>query len=182
MHTWFFLVVDFYRISCSCYHYHKPFFSRLLCFYLIYLAGKMDTNIFLIICCRLWCDVSCKFLRGKLIKFSIVVTFFSAFKITYPVLGSSGIGASEMIASHIILRKQICTIILRLQICTVSTCIGRVVQHQWWASPSPFQFLVLANLVLICFGRELNLNIYSNEKSSISDLPRGCCHLLPDLT
>jgi len=75
--------------------------------------------------------VSCKFLRGKLIKFSIVVTFFSAFKITYPVFGSSGIGASEVVASHVILRKQICTIILRLEICIISTYIGRVVQHQW---------------------------------------------------
>ena len=34
-----------------------------------------------------------------------------AFKVIDPVLSSSGIGASEVFASHIILRKQICTII-----------------------------------------------------------------------
>ena len=107
--------------------------------------------------CRLWCDMSCKFLRGKLIWFSIVAIFFLpielvfAFKVTDPVLSSSGIGACEVVASHIILRKQICTIID-------------------------------LNIILNFFGRELNLNIYSNEKSSISDLSRGCCHILPDLT
>jgi len=66
-----------------------------------------------------------------LLPFFLPTELVSAFKITDPVFGSSGIGASEVVASHIILRKQICTIILRLEICIISTYIGRVVQHQW---------------------------------------------------
>ena len=86
-----------------------------------------------------------------LLPFFLPTELVFAFKVIDPLLSSSGIGASEVVASHIILRKQIYTI-------------------------------MDLNIILNFFGRELNLNIYSNEKLSISDLSRGCCHILPDLT